>query len=250
MPVSFRKRLMTGDTMIGALMQMPLPEVAEIYQRAGYDWLFLDVEHSPMDVRAVIDILMAVDRDIPVVVRVPWNDEAWIKRILDTGATGVVLPLINTAKDAAFAVSRCRYPPVGERSVGISRAHGYGQSMAEYLASANDDIAVIIQIEHIEAVRNIEAILDVEGIDGVFVGPFDLSGSMGKPGQIDDEDVRAAISLVVGECEKRGIARCIYAHTPEHARKYIAEGYQVIGLATDYIVMARAVGEALKAVRG
>lgn len=84
----------------------------------------------------------------------------------------------------------------------------------------------------------------------MFVGPFDLSGSMGKPGRIDDEDVRAAISLVVGECEKRGIARCIYAHTPEHARKYIAEGYQVIGLATDYILMARGVSDALKAVRG
>jgi 2-keto-3-deoxy-L-rhamnonate aldolase RhmA len=250
MTLSFRKRLQTGDTLIGALLQMPLPEVAETFVQAGYDWLFVDLEHSPMDARNALDVLAAVDSRIPCVVRVPWNDEANIKKVLDIGATGVIVPLVNSAGDARLAVGRCKYPPVGFRSVGITRAQRFDLDFESYMQRANDEIAVIVQIEHIEAVKNIDAILDVPGIDGVFVGPFDMSGSMGLPGQINHPQVQEAIRQVIRACEQRNVARCIYAHTPQHATAYMEQGYRVIGLCTDYIMLARTAADYLRQVRG
>jgi 2-keto-3-deoxy-L-rhamnonate aldolase RhmA len=249
MTQSFRKRLQKGDVLIGSLLQMPLPEIAESFVQAGYDWLFIDLEHSPMDARNALDILTAVDAKIPCVVRVPWNDEANIKKALDIGATGIIVPLVNSAGDARLAVGRCKYPPAGLRSVGITRAQRFDLDFDGYMKKANDDTAVIVQIEHVEAVRNIDAILDVPGIDGVFVGPFDMSGSMDLPGQINHPQVQEAIGRVIRACEKRDIARCIYAHTPQHARTYLQQGYRVIGLCTDYIMLARTAAEYLKAVR-
>lgn len=250
MSLSFRKRLQEGDVLIGALLQMPLPEVAEAFVQAGYDWLFVDLEHSPMDARNALDVLTAVDSRIPCVVRVPWNDEANIKKVLDIGATGVIVPLVNNAEDARLAVGRCKYPPLGFRSVGITRAQRFDLDFDSYMQRANDEIAVIVQIEHIEAVKNIDAILGVSGIDGVFVGPFDMSGSMGLPGQINHPRVQEAIRQVINACEKRDVARCIYAHTPGHATNYMKQGYRVIGLCTDYIMLARTAADYLKQVRG
>jgi 2-keto-3-deoxy-L-rhamnonate aldolase RhmA len=248
--LSFRHRLKEGRPLMGALLQIPLPEVAEIYATAGYDWLFLDLEHSPMEARQALDILVAVDTRVPCVVRVPWNDEAHIKKALDIGATGIIVPLVNTADDARLAVGRCKYPPQGVRSVGITRAQRFDLDFDDYMRRANDEVAVIVQIEHVDAARNIDAILDVPGIDGVFVGPFDLSGSMDKPGKINDPEVQQAIRDIIRACEKRDIARCIYAHTPAHAKTYLEQGYRVIGLCTDYITLARAAVAALKEVRG
>jgi 2-dehydro-3-deoxyglucarate aldolase/4-hydroxy-2-oxoheptanedioate aldolase len=249
MTISFRKRLQKGDVLIGALLQMPLPEVAEVFVAAGYDWLFVDLEHSPMDARNALDVLTAVDSRIPCVVRVPWNDEAQIKKALDIGATGVIVPLVNSADDARLAVGRCKYPPAGLRSVGITRGQRFDLDFDGYMKRANDEIAVIVQVEHVEAVNNIESILDTPGIDGVFVGPFDMSGSMGLPGQINHPSVQEAIRSVIKACEKRDIARCIYAHTPGHAQAYIDQGYRVIGLCTDYIMLARQAADYLKSVR-
>lgn len=250
MTVSFRSRLRSGETLIGALLQMPLPEVAELFVTAGYDWLFLDLEHSPMGPREALDMLLAADSRVPCVVRVPWNDEASLKKALDLGATGVIVPLVNCAEDARLAVGRCKYPPEGFRSVGITRAQRFDLEFDDYMRRANDEIAVIVQIEHVEAVRNIDAILDVPGIDGVFVGPFDLSGSMDRPGQINHPQVQAAIAQVVKACEARDIALCAYAHTPAHARTYLELGYRVIGLCTDYILLARAARASLLEVKG
>ena len=246
--LSFRTALKKGKPLIGTLMQMPLPECAEIYVEAGYDWLFVDLEHSPMDARNALDILTAVDTRIPCVVRVPWNDEAHIKKALDIGATGIIVPLVNTVEDARLAVGRCKYPPAGFRSVGVTRGHRYDIDFESYMKRANDEIAVIVQIEHVEAVRNIEAILDVPGIDGVFVGPFDMSGSMDLPGQINHPQVQDAITKVIAACQKRDIALCIYCHTPDHAKRYLQQGYKVIGLCTDYIMLARIAAEYRKAV--
>ena len=250
MTLFFRHRLREGRPLIGALLQMPLPEVAEIYAHAGYDWLFVDLEHSPMEARQALDIITAVDSRVPCVVRVPWNDEAHIKKALDIGATGIIVPLVNTVEDAKRAVDRCKYPPQGVRSVGITRAQRFDLDFDGYMQRANDEVAVIVQIEHVDAARNIDAILDVPGIDGVFVGPFDLSGSMGKPGKINDPEVQQAIRDIIRACEKRDIARCIYAHSPAHAKTYLEQGYRVIGLCTDYITLARAAAAALKEVRG
>jgi 2-dehydro-3-deoxyglucarate aldolase len=248
MTVSFRQRLRSSDSLIGALLQMPLPEVAEIYAEAGYDWLFLDLEHSPMDARAALGLIMAVDHRVACVVRVPGNDETAIKKSLDIGATGIIVPLVNDAAGARRAVTWCKYPPAGSRSVGVTRAQRFGLGFEPYMRRANEDVAVIVQIEHVEAVRNIEAILEVPGIDGVFVGPFDLSGSMGRPGAIDDPEVQGAVATITRACERRNVARGIYAHTPAHARTYLAQGYRLIGLCTDYILLARAASGALKEV--
>ncbi len=239
MSVSFRQRLLDGGVLMGTLVQIALPEVAELFAEAGYDWLFIDLEHSPMDTRAALALLTAVDHRIPCVVRVAWNDEALIKKALDIGATGVIVPLVNTAAEARLAVGRCRYPPAGTRSVAITRAHRFGLDEGRYLAQANEDVAVILQVEHADAVHNIEEILAVPGVDGVFVGPFDLSGSIGRPGRIDDPEVQALVRRVTDACARHGVPMGIYAHTPEHARHFIAQGYRFLGLGTDYLLLAR-----------
>jgi 2-keto-3-deoxy-L-rhamnonate aldolase RhmA len=133
--------------------------------------------------------------------------------------------------------------------VGITRGQRFDLEFDRYMSSANEEIAVIVQIEHIEAVRNIDAILDTPGIDGVFVGPFDMSGSMDLPGQINHPRVQEAIKSVIEACAERDIARCIYAHTPLHARTYMEQGYRVIGLCTDYIMLARQAADYLKSAR-
>ena len=151
MSENFRLRLRRGDRLIGTIVAIESPEVVEVLAGAGFDWLFIDAEHSPLSPQGVQRMVMAAG-ELPCVVRVPANNEAWIKHVLDAGAAGIIVPLVNTAADAALAVQRAKYPPQGVRGVGPSRALGYGYGIADYVARANADTAVIVQAEHTHAV--------------------------------------------------------------------------------------------------
>ena len=249
MKESFRTRLTRGDLLVGTLVSLPAPEVAEILAEAGLDWLFIDMEHSQLDPPAAQLILQAVDQRIDCVLRVALNDEIWLKKALDTGASGVMIPQVNSAEDARRAVRFCKYPPQGGRSVGLWRAQGYGARLAQYLAEANRQTAVIIQAEHIQAVNNIEAIIAVEGVDAVLVGPYDLSASMDHMGQVEHPDVQAAIQHVRRACQTRGMPLGIFATTAERAKAYIQEGYRLVAAGGDTLMLGNAARDILGKLR-
>ncbi len=185
MTPNFKTRLAAGETLIGPLISLPAPDVADLLARVGFDYLWIDLEHSAMDVSHAQAHLQAAGGRCPCVIRVPENSEAWIKKALDTGCDGVIIPQIRSAVEARTAVAWFMYPPAGRRGAGPTRAHGWGLSFGDYVATANEKLAIILQIEHIDAVNDIDNILAVPGITALFVGPYDLSGSLGLLGQVE-----------------------------------------------------------------
>ncbi len=227
---SFTSRIKKGDACIGTLVSLPSPDVTEILALSGFDWLFLDLEHSPINESDIIRMLQASQDKCHCVVRLPSHDEARIKKMLDIGADGIIVPHVNSAEEARNIVKLTKYPPVGERGVGISRGQGYGYRFQEYLDTANKDIAVIIQIEHITAVRNIDSIVDVEGIDGLFVGPYDLSSSMGRIGDVTHPEVTQAIDEVRETGIKAGLPLGIFGISADAVKPYIEKNFTMIAV--------------------
>ena len=247
---SFRQALRGDQPLVGTVLTLPSAAVAEVLAEVGYDWFFVDGEHAPLGIDALVAILQAAQHRCPCLVRVPANEEAWIKRALDAGADGIIAPLVNSAETARQVVAWSKYPPEGRRSVGGGRAHGYGRTFDRYLQSANQRIAVVVQIEHVEGARAIEAILDVAGLDAVFIGPYDLSGSLGKPGQIDDPDVQAYIRDIRDACLRRGKPLGIFTAAEEAARAYIDQGFVLLAVGADAVHLGNAAEASLARVRG
>ena len=246
-PPSFRTRLRAGEPLVGSIVTMPLASVAEIVADAGFDWLWIDMEHGPLDLIAVEGMLRAKGSAAGIV-RAPDNDPVWIKRILDTGADGVLLPHVDNAAEARAAVEAAYYPPRGKRSFGVSRAHGYGPRMNDYLGSSVDETTVMIQIESAEAVANIDAILGTDGVDAAVIGPFDLSGSMGHLGDITHPEVAAAIDTVFQAGRTNGVPVGIFCGSAELAQSYLARGFSPIAVGVDCMLLAasaRALRESL-----
>jgi 2-dehydro-3-deoxyglucarate aldolase/4-hydroxy-2-oxoheptanedioate aldolase len=246
---SLRKRLWAGELLIGTIISLGAAEVAELISLLGFDWLFVDLEHSALDMAAAQAILQAASPTTPCLVRVPVNDEVWVKKCLDLGPAGLIVPQICTQEAAQRAVAYCKYPPAGRRGVGIARAHGFGVNFADYVARANEETALIVQVEHIEAVANIDAIVQVSGIDCVFVGPYDLSGSMGKIGEVTHPDVLAAISRVEDCCREADMPLGIFGATAEAVAPYIERGYRLIAVGVDVTLLAQAAESTLAALR-
>ena len=247
---NFLKKLSGGEILIGTIITLPSPEIAEILSFAGFDWLFIDTEHTTLEVPDVQRILQCIQGRCPCIVRVPSGDELWIKKFLDIGADGIIVPLVNSAEEAQKIIRFCKYPPDGSRSVGISRAHGYGMKFREYVDFANDSIAVIIQIEHVDAVRNIHSIVQVPGIDGIFVGPYDLSGSMGKVGKVDDQEVQQNIEIVKTACMNAGVPVGIFGFDVECVKSHIDKGYTLIAVGMDTVFLGKTAQETVKALQG
>jgi 2-keto-3-deoxy-L-rhamnonate aldolase RhmA len=249
MAPTFRSRLLNHDKLLGTILGLPSPEVAEIFSDAGMDWLWLDMEHGLHDFTSIERIEQAVGKQTPCMVRIPDNEAVWFKRVLDLGVSGVVVPLVNSAEAAKKAVAMTRYPPQGARSVGISRAHGYGAHFEEYLKQANQDTALIIQVEHIDAVNRIEEILDVEGLDAIFIGPYDLSASMQKPGQINDPQVVQAIEYARQAVLKRKMPLGTIVSSAIGALQKFEQGYTFIVVGTETTLLSMAAIQLVQAVK-
>ncbi len=239
MNFSLSQRIKNGKTLVGTLVTLASLETAEILATSGFEWLFLDLEHSALDIPAAQAVLQAVAGRASCLLRVPLNDEIWIKKALDTGADGIIVPQVNTAEAAARAVRFSKYPPRGGRSVGVSRAHGYGQEFDEYIARANRDICVVTQVEHIEAVRNIEEILAVDGLSALFIGPYDLSASMGLIGQVEVPEVLRAVDTVRKACQAHGMPLGIFTLSPEKAKAYAEVGYTLVACGSDISLLSK-----------
>jgi 2-keto-3-deoxy-L-rhamnonate aldolase RhmA len=236
----FRARLKRRDKLLGTMVTLPTPATAEILAGLGFDWLFVDGEHGPLETRELAAILQAVSRDVACLVRVPEASEVPIKKALDLGAAGIIVPQVNTAEQAADVVRFARYAPEGARGVGLARAHGYGMRFREYVESANAEIAVVVQAEHARAVDNIESIVRVPGVDAVLLGPYDLAASLGKMGQVDDAVVVAAIRRVTEACVAAGMPLGYFGVTAAAVEPYVERGYTLIVAGVDTLFLGQA----------
>jgi 2-keto-3-deoxy-L-rhamnonate aldolase RhmA len=238
----FRKKLKERELQIGTMISLPSPEIAEVFFGSGLDWLFLELEHSVMGLREAQTIVQA-SAAMPVIIRVPLIDEVWIKKALDIGSAGIIIPQVQTAEDAKRVIEFCKYPPEGKRPVGIARAQGYGEKFQAYVSNANENTAVILMIEHINAVENIEEIIKVEGIDCLFIGPYDLSTSMNKAGQTTHPDIQRAIAKVKERAEGANIPLGIFGTTPKAVKPYIEGGYTLIAVGVDTMLLGNVAKE-------
>jgi 2-dehydro-3-deoxyglucarate aldolase len=246
---NFRKRLWARESLIGTMVTLPVPAIAEILADLGFDWLFVDGEHGQLETREILAILQTVGDRVPCLVRVPGAEEPPIKKVLDLGAEGIIVPQVNTAEQAASVVRYARYAPAGSRGVGLARAHGYGLRFQEYLDAANERVAVIVQAEHTQAVENIESIVKVDGIDAVLIGPYDLAASLGKMGRIDDRAVTDAIDHVTKTCQAAGIPLGYFGVSAQAIRPYMERGYTLIAAGVDTLFLAGAARRLLEELR-
>jgi 2-keto-3-deoxy-L-rhamnonate aldolase RhmA len=230
-----------GKKTSGAWLQIASPFTAEIMGRAGFDWLLIDMEHGPGDILALVSQLQAISgTDTCALVRTPWNDFVTIKRILYTGVNGLLIPYVNTKEEAEAAVRACRYPPEGIRGVaGSPRAQGFGQNVQDYLEIANDEILLITAVETPESVANLDGILSVDGIDGIFIGPMDLASNMGYLGQPDQPEVQEVIAGIEKKVFASGKILATIAGTWEQAQILYERGYQMITLMADGTSLAK-----------
>lgn len=249
MKQSFRQRLEQGDLLIGAFLTLPSPEVAEIFAEAGYDWLFIDMEHTTLDVSDIQRILQAVGEKCACIIRVPSKDEVWLKKVLDAGADGIIIPHINTPEEVREIVRICLYPPDGSRSVGLSRAQKYGLQFEEYVEHANQTVSIIPQIEHIDGVHNIEEIVEVPGISSIFIGPYDLSGSLGKLGDIKDPLVQESIKNIKDACIDVRLPVGIFSMDIETASLYVEEGFTLLTVGMDILFIGKSAKDTLQKLR-
>ncbi len=240
---------------MGSWLQLADPALTEMMAAAGFDWLCIDLEHTTTSITQAGELIRIGSlAGVPMLVRLSGHDPEQIKRVLDAGAQGIIAPMVTTPGEAARIVEAASYPPAGTRGVGLARAQGYGTGFDEYLNGPARDIVVIAQIEHINAVNNLEAILDVDGIDGFFVGPYDLSASLGRPGDFEHPDVKNALEVVEEFVTADGPVAGIHVVEPDVAQLQNAldRGYRFVAFASEMLIFSHRIAElatALAALR-
>jgi len=249
MITDFRSRLRNRELLIGTIVTLTTPETAEILAEAGFDWFFLDGEHGVFEAPELQAVIGRVDHIIPCIVRVPAKEETPVKKALDVGAAGIIVPQVNSSSAAERVVQLCKFPPQGTRGVGLGRAYGYGWSFGDYVSKANENIAVIVQAENIEAVENIHEIVKVKGVDAVLVGPYDLSASLGKMGEVDHPDVVKAIDHIAEVCHEADVPLGIFGTDAEAVKSYIDKGFTLITVGTDTLMLGQAGRDMLSRLR-
>ncbi|MFH2047101.1 MAG: aldolase/citrate lyase family protein [Pseudomonadota bacterium] len=233
---TLKEKLHNNGLSIGSWITLAHPAIAEIMAKAGFDWLAVDLEHSVITIREAEELIRVIDLcgAVPLV-RLSTNDSVQIKRVMDAGAYGIIVPMVNSAAEAERAVAAVRYPPQGKRGVGLARAQGYGNTFEAYKDWLSHEAIVIVQIEHIQAVENLVAILSVEGVDGFIVGPYDLSGSLGVPGDFEHPLMQKTMATIKSVGLTSGKATGIHIIEPDvtQLQQRIKENYQFIAYSVD-----------------
>jgi len=248
-PNLVKRKLRAGEPAIGTFMALGSTLGAEQLAHLGFDWLLIDQEHGAIDATLTQSILQAISTtDTVPLIRVPWNSGDWIKRALDAGAYGIVVPMVNDRADAEAAVQATRYPPLGTRSIGGSRTRLYGGQ--DYVEHANDEILLVVQIESAQAVENAREILGVPGIDAYFVGPGDLCASLGLPNTWDPDfpEYWAALERVQRIAAELGVPGGIHS-SPGRAAAMIERGYRFVAVGFDISFMTTSATAAIQAAR-
>ena len=243
---------MTMKLSIGSWITLNHPSIAEIMADAGFDWLCVDLEHSVTDYYEAQQLIMAIQsKGIKAFVRVGDNNPRIIKRVLDAGADGIIVPSVNSKEDAIKAVNAVNYPPIGKRGVGLARAQNYGFNFEDYRDGKAKNITLIVQIEDINAINELEEIINTDGIDGTFIGPYDLSGSIGKPGNWDDEDVKEALVKYEKIAKKYDKLMGFHVVPPDYnlVNDKIDKGYNFIAFGFDAMFLGSIIRKEIKNIK-
>ena len=237
---STKDKLLGGQPTVGGWIMIGHPSVAEILAGEGFDWLGVDMEHTSTSVRMFHELSLAVKgTGVDLLARLPGHDPQITKRVLDSGADGIIVPAVNTAEQARAAVAMATFPPEGHRGVSLCRATDFGRNFDAYYREHNQKLLVVCMLEHADAVKNVEAILAVPGIDATFIGPYDLSASLGLPGQTNHPDVLGAQQTLVAACHRHGVPAGIHvvATDGNEVARRIDEGFRFIacGIDTEFL---------------
>ena len=246
---TLKQKLKNKENTIGSWITIPHQSVIDILAEAGFEWLTIDLEHTSIDYNELqILIGFIQSHGMAALVRVSKNEEVVIKRALDAGADGIIVPMVCTPEEAVMAVEFAKYPPIGKRGVGLNRAQRYGYNFEGYKDWVQNHLVVIAQIEHIKGVENIDAIISTEGIDGIIIGPYDLSGSLGIPGQYNEPIVKEALKKVEDVCNERKFSMGYHVIDPniELVKEKNGVGYNFIAFSTDFFFMGRKASDELK----
>lgn len=238
--MSLKQKLKNNELTIGSWIMIGHSMSIEVMALAGFEWLVIDIEHTSIDISSTENLIRAIQaNNIKALVRVSKNEEVVIKKVLDAGADGIIVPMINSKEDAIQAVEFAKYPPTGKRGVGLYRATGYGTKFEEYKKWVENELIIVAQIEHIEAVKNIDEILEVDGIDAIIIGPYDLSGSMGYPGEFERDEVKDAIKKVLDRCKVYNIPSGFHVvdTDPQKLKEKIEQGCTFLAYGIDYFFM-------------
>jgi 2-keto-3-deoxy-L-rhamnonate aldolase RhmA len=250
--INLKQRMIEKELTVGSWLSLAHPAIAEIMARAGFDWLVVDLEHSVITIREAGELIRVIDLcGVAPLVRLSANDPVQIKRVMDAGAHGIIVPMVNSAEEAGRAVEALRYPPKGHRGVGLARAQGYGTGFAAYAEWLQRESIVIVQVEHIKAVENLEAIMAVDGVDGFIVGPYDLSGSLGIPGQFDHPLMAEAMGRI--KTFMRTSAKVAGYHVVEpvvdQIEQRVREGYRFLAYSVDFRMLDTCCRSSLRKIK-
>jgi 2-keto-3-deoxy-L-rhamnonate aldolase RhmA len=237
---NLKQKLVSRELTIGSWLTFSDPAVAEIMSKLGFDWLTIDMEHSGLSIDQAQQIIRVIDLcNVAPLVRVTENNPNLIKRFMDMGAHGVIVPMVNSKEEAERAVNAVKYSPVGTRGVGLNRAQNYSLGFEEYRCWNQENSIVIVQIEHINAVENLDSIMSVKGVDGFIIGPYDLSGSLNCPGDFENPEMQRALSIVQEKSVKNNYLRGYHVVPPDNQMviEKINEGVQFIAFGVDFLFL-------------
>ena len=249
--MKLKERLKANTLSIGSWVTIGHHSIVEIMASAGFDWLVIDMEHSAISLAKAQELIMVIQsKNMAALVRVGANDELIIKQIMDAGADGVVVPMINTKEDAEKAVKSVQYPPGGNRGVGLARAQEYGIGFDEYKEWLKNNSIIIVQIEHKDAVENIDEIISVEGIDGTIIGPYDMSASFDIPGELHSPILLNAIKKVEKACQDANFPLGYHVIKPNQLEVQVKadSGYSFIAFRLDFFFLGEKVREEMDAL--
>ncbi len=243
---------MKNSISLGSWITVGSYNLTEVLADCGFDWLCIDIEHTSIDYSKMEQMILTIQsKGIKAYVRVGENSELIIKRALDSGADGIIIPSINNEEDAKKAVNYIKYPPFGKRGVGLSRAQGYGFNFDNYKNKFVKSIKIILQIEHIDAINNLEKIINVDGVDGTLIGPYDLSASLGNPGDWKNQKVIDALKKYeqVNSRYNKLVGYHVIEPNYELVLEKIRQGYNFIAFSLDTIILGTFAREQVKRIK-
>ncbi|MCB0633852.1 MAG: HpcH/HpaI aldolase/citrate lyase family protein [Saprospiraceae bacterium] len=247
----FLQKIKELETAYGIWNDLTDPDVGEILAGAGYDWIVIDAEHAPFDLQLIIGQLRAMaPYDVAPMVRPPGDDPVFIKQLLDAGVQTLLVPMVDTPEQAAELVQLVRYPPAGKRGhgAGLGRAARWGHT-TDYVATADQQMCLIIQVETRIAYENLSALLEVDGVNGVFLGPADLSASMGYNGRMDEPTIIEMVKKAMIQVRKAGKIAGTVSFSPSGVQAYQMAGANMIGIGADALLLSRAVKDLIRTFR-
>lgn len=249
---NLKAKLKGGQLCLGTWITLGHSAIAEIFAKAGFDWVVVDLEHSTISIEKAGELIRTIDLvGVSPLVRLTSNDTNLIKRVMDAGAHGIVVPNVNNPKDARTAVAATRYAPRGHRGVGLARAQQFGPGFKDYLEWQKDGPTVIVQIEHQSALGHLDEIFTTPGVDGFIIGPYDLSCSMGMPGEFDRPEFVSAIQTILQTGMRVGCPAGIHIvePDPQSLRQVIGEGYRFIAYSVDIRMLDAFAREGIKVAK-